>query len=157
MSGLVYLAAAVISLIGLGLILAWLIRRVARASQPPPRGIRALLQHRQSLIEVSLILMWAMWVGQAYFNFDPHAWPFGSEFGLSVQSYFAWQNLTQCGDCAFWNGALNGGAPTLVELHGAIAHPLVVIPTVLWGAINGLKIAIVGSLAMAGVAQWWLA
>lgn len=157
MSGLVYLAAAVISLIGLGLILAWLIRRVARASQPLPRGIRSLLQHRQSLIEVSLILMWAMWVGQAYFNFDPQAWPFGSEFGLSVQSYFAWQNLTQCGDCAFWNGALNGGAPTLVELHGAIAHPLVVIPTVLWGAINGLKIAIVGSLAMAGVAQWWLA
>ena len=57
MSGLVYLAAAVISLIGLGLILAWLFRRVARATQPLPRGIRALLRQRQTLAEISLIFL----------------------------------------------------------------------------------------------------
>ena len=100
--------------------------------------------------------MWAIIVGREYLDFSPHVLPSGGEYGLSIQSYFAWPPAHQCGVCFLWNGAVDGGAPTFAELHGAVAHPLVAISTLLFGVINGSKLVLVGSLAMAGLAQWWL-
>lgn len=109
------------------------------------------------LAELGLILLWAMWIGRAYLNLDPLAWPWGGEFPLATQSHFVWTLLPRCGACMFWNGFLNGGAPALVELHGAPLHPLIIVTSLLWGVVNGAKITLVASLAMAGIAQWWLA
>ena len=56
-----------------------------------------------------------------------------------------------------WNGAVNGGTPAFVELHGAPLHPLVLGSTLLWGIVGGGNVVVVGSRALAGVAHWWLA
>ena len=114
-------------------------------------------QRRWYLIEILLIITWTVWVGRAYLNFDPHMWPFGREFGMSIHPHFVWTQLWECGTCVLWNGAFNGGSPTFVELHAAIAHPLVIVSTLVWGAVNGAKMILLGSLLMAGLAQWWLA
>jgi hypothetical protein len=98
-----------------------------------------------------------VWVGRAYLDLDPFAWPVGREFGMALQSHFVWPLLPRCGPCMLWNGFVNGGAPALAELHGAPFHPVVAITSLVWGAINGIKITLVISLAMAGLAQWWLA
>lgn len=111
----------------------------------------------RTLIELGLIAVWAIIVGREYLDFSPQVQPVGGEYGLSIQSYFAWPPLRQCGACFLWNGAVNGGAPAFAELQGAVAHPLVAISTLLFGVINGSKLVLIGSLAMAGLAQWWLA
>lgn len=110
-----------------------------------------------TLAELGLIVLWATWVGRAYLNLDPNVWPIGGDFPLTIQPHFVWRLLPKCGACIFWNGLFNGGMPFFAELHGAVLHPLVVITTLVWGAINGAKIAMVASLLMAGIAQWWLA
>jgi hypothetical protein len=109
------------------------------------------------IAEIGLIIVWALWVGRGYLDFDESLWPRGNEFGLSTQSHFVWDEFKKCGTCVFWNGLINGGAPAFVELHGAPLHPLVIFPTLFWGVINGSKITVIAALAMAGIAQWWLA
>lgn len=56
-----------------------------------------------------------------------------------------------------WNGFANGGSPAFADIHTVVLHPLVVVTTLLCGAINGVKVTIVASLVIAGLAQWWLA
>lgn len=107
--------------------------------------------------EIAAIGLWAMYVGQAYLDFDSKRWPAGQDFVLNVQGYFPWVLLKQCGACVFWNGTLDGGAPTLSQLLPAIAHPFILIAISIWGVINGLKATVVIALAVAGLAQWWLA
>ncbi len=107
-------------------------------------------------IEIALIIGWAFLAGRLVLNFDPNMWPNGFEFPLSVRENFFWTNLLRCGACAFWNGSINGGYPALVDLQSAPFHPLVAIPTLLFGVINGAKVTLVLSMALAGVAQWWL-
>ncbi len=108
-------------------------------------------------IELALIGLWTIWVGRDLLNFDRTLLPTGREFGMSIQSHFVWQWLGRCNLCVLWDGSINGGAPAFTELHGAVLHPVVVITSVLFGAINGAKITLLITLFMAGLAQWWLA
>ncbi len=109
------------------------------------------------LFEVLLIILWTLWVGKAYLNFDPTAWPYGREYGQAVYSHYLWQDLLDCGTCVFWNGTVRGGAPAFSELQGSILHPIVIITTLLFGVVNGSKLVLLSSLIIAGIAQWWLA
>jgi hypothetical protein len=109
------------------------------------------------LLEISLILLWALWVGRAYLNLDPGQWPNGREFGMVVQPHFVWTLLRECGTCMLWDGFANGGMPAFAQLQAPILHPLMVIPTLLFGGVNGAKLMLIGSLMMAGLGQWWLA
>ena len=141
-------------------LLFWLRKHRVRFFQKPsfpsfrfpdlPRGFFILLG------ELSLVLLWAGWVGRYLLDFNENLWPPGIDFPLSVRENIFWENLRHCGSCALWNGGLNGGYPSLIDLLGAPLHPLVAIPTLLFGVINGGKVAVVLGLALAGVAQLWL-
>ena len=108
-------------------------------------------------LEIIIIIAWAMFVGRDYLNLDPTVWPNGREFGMAVQTHFIWTQLADCGICMLWNGSINGGSPAFAELHGAVLHPLVIIPTIILGVVNGVKIGLIAALAMAGLGSWWLA
>jgi hypothetical protein len=168
LAGFVVFNLIVIALLAGALV--WLFARIRRKTglnfiparwrngwqQRSPR-IRRWLARAVPLLEITLVLSWAVWVGREYLNFNLHLWPTGREYGLSVQSYFMWQDLAKCGACFLWNGSMNGGAPAFVELHGAPLYPLAAVSTIIWGPINASKVVILGSLIMAGLAQWWLA
>jgi hypothetical protein len=126
-------------------------------SIPRERVQQRVAQLAWPLLEVAIIIAWALWVGRAYLDLDPSSWPAGREFPSAVQTHFIWNLLPQCGDCIFWNGFVRGGAPAFAELHGSFLHPLVIAGTLLFGVVNGSKVVLVASLAMAGIAQWWLA
>ncbi len=111
----------------------------------------------QPILEIGLIILWAMWLGRDYLELAPNMWPNGREFGMAIHPHYIWTQLKECGSCVLWNGFYNGGSPAFTELHAAVLHPLVIIATLIWGGLNGAKIVIVGSLAMAGIGQWWLA
>ncbi len=108
-------------------------------------------------LEITLIIVWAIWLGRDYVDFSVNVWPNGREFGMAIQPHYIWTQLQECGTCMLWNGYYNGGAPAFAELHAAILHPLVIVFTLIWGGINGAKMVLIGSLAMAGIAQYWLA
>jgi hypothetical protein len=109
-----------------------------------------------AIVELTLVVMFAVWVGRNYLDFDPRQVPFGREFMMVIQSHNLWEVAKSCGWCALWNGSTSGGYPATAELFGAPLHPIVALTTLIWGVINGTKVALIVSLAVAGLAQWWL-
>ncbi len=123
---------------------------------PGWRRIFSLRISKGSILEITVILLWALFVGRAYLNFDQLAWPIGNEYASSIQTNFAWTLLPECGTCIFWNGFERGGAPAFAELHGSLLYPLIPVVTLIWGVVNGSKLVLIFSLFLAGIAQWWL-
>jgi hypothetical protein len=109
------------------------------------------------VLELSLIIGWAIWFGRRYLNFDADMWPVGGEFIMDIQNHYLWRLFGKCGACVFWNGFTNGGAPAFVDLHSSWLHPIVILATLIWGEINGAKVTLIASFIMAGMAQWYLA
>jgi len=116
-----------------------------------------LLANKLIIVEITTIIVWALWICKGYLNFNPDFWPAGGEFVMVLQNHYNWRQLIECGGCFFWNGFSNGGAPAFVDLHSAWLHPIVFLTTLFWGVINGAKVTIIAALIMAGVAQWYLA
>jgi hypothetical protein len=109
-----------------------------------------------SWLEVILIILWAYWVSSPLLNTPPSAVPYGGEYSNLTQTHYIWTLLPKCGLCFLWNGSINGGAPAFAELTGGILHPLIFIPVLLWGVVQGSKVTFAASLALAGIAQWRL-
>ena len=93
-------------------------------------------------MEISLIVLFALWVGRKYLNVEPYVWPAGTGLGTKLLGHYFWTNFSKCGVCALWNGGINGGRPALADLFGSQMHPLVAITTLIWGVIGGAKIAL---------------
>lgn len=110
-----------------------------------------------TLGELLLLALWTYLVGKRFLDFDALMWPYGGDYPLNIQNFFALPQVLKCGACVFWNGYFNGGAPTFADLFGGLLHPIIVIPSLVWGVFPGTKMAIVLSLGLAGFAQWWLA
>ncbi len=132
----------------------------------PPQASRSVLQllaqpltriNWLTVGELAVLLIWTLLFTRVYLNFDPQVVPRGREYEMSVQSHYMWEMFRECGTCAFWNGFSRGGAPATVDLYGAMLYPPVVITNLIWGVVNGTKIALIGAFFMAGFAQWWLA
>jgi hypothetical protein len=124
---------------------------------PPHTRQRLNTKQLFTIIEVSLIFVFALWVGRQYLDLNKETWPFGYEFSTSIQSHYNWIKFKECGLCFLWNGSIKGGAPSFVDLRGSWLHPLVAVSTIVFGFINGAKISIVFCLFLAGLAQWWIA
>ena len=130
-------------------------RRHVSASIP---DIRRMLAVRSGYaLEVLIVVCWAIFVTRPYLDFTITTQPAGVEYPAAIQSFYFWRNLIQCGPCALWNGAVNGGAPALADPYGAVAHPLVGAMTLLFGVPVGTKLVLTGTFIMAGIAQWLLA
>ena len=110
-----------------------------------------------NLLEWAAILLLAVWFTRDFANLDSNSWPLGGDYPLTIEPHYIWPYLGRCGACVLWNGLINGGYPSFAEAHAGLLHPLVVIPTLLWGVVNGSKVTLIASFFMAGVAQWWLA
>ncbi len=108
-------------------------------------------------LELLVILAWTLVVARPLLNMDPTMMVGGREAAPSVQSHHLWTWVAECGWCATWNGSAQGGYPAFSEVYGSMLHPVVAITTLVWGVINGEKVALVIAFFVAGLAQWWLA
>jgi hypothetical protein len=119
---------------------------------------QSVLEKRWTLLlEIVLIVAWAIVAGRQYLDFDPATWLYGSDYPLQILDYYVWDTLKECGACVFWNGFVSGGWPAFGDYFGGHLHPLVVLSALLLGAIQGSKVIVVAAMMMAGIAQWWLA
>ena len=89
----------------------------------------------QIAIELSLILLWSVFVGREYLDLDPHVVPAGREFGSSIQAHHLWTRVQECGWCALWDGSERGGFPAFVDPLGSSLHPAVMIATLTSSAL----------------------
>jgi hypothetical protein len=119
--------------------------------------VRISSLRRGDFLEWTALLLLSLWVGRDFANFDSSVWPLGGDFPLTIQPHYIWPYLSRCGACVLWNGLINGGYPAFAEAHAGLLHPLVILPTLLWGVVNGSKMTLIASFLMAGLAQWWLA
>ena len=109
------------------------------------------------LAELALIALWAVIVGSPYLDFDEHMMPGGGEYWVNVTANTFWERFEHCGSCALWNGTMRGGYPAIADMQAAFLHPIVALPALAMGWVNGAKVTIILSLFLAGFAQWWLA
>jgi hypothetical protein len=107
-------------------------------------------------LELALLAFWALIIGWDYLNFDPRVIPAGGEFSSVIQTHHLWTRFQACGWCALWDGSERGGFPAFVDPLASPLHPLVIVTSLLFGVINGAKIALIASFWIAGFAQWWL-
>jgi len=127
---------------------AWLLRQTGASRRPGWLGM---------LLELGLVIVWGVWFTRSYLPLDSQRIPLGREFLSAIQTHHLWTRYAICGWCALWNGSARGGVPAFVDPHGSMLHPIVALTTVIWGVIQGAKVALVISFALAGVAVWWLA
>ncbi len=107
-------------------------------------------------MEFLVVALWTLAIVYPYLDFDPAVLPTGTEYSSAIQPYHAWVRFRECGACAMWNGSVRGGVPALVDVHASLLHPLVGLPTLIWGVPIGAKLALTGAFLLAGLAQWWL-
>jgi hypothetical protein len=120
-------------------------------------GVWNSIRHRgMGWLQVTVVILWSLWIGREYLDFHPRAWPTGEEVIMTTQSHYLWEAVKECGACFLWNGATKGGIPAFVDVHGAPYHPMVIVSTLLFGVMNGNKLALILSLMIAGFAQLWL-
>jgi hypothetical protein len=132
------------------------LERIPRRSLPvtlPPGFAHRLLP----VAELALIALWAIWIAKPYLDFNESAVPAGAEYWINIQASSFWDRFETCGPCALWNGSTRGGYPAVADTQSAILHPIVALPALIWGWVNGAKVTIAAALFLAGFAQWWLA
>jgi hypothetical protein len=108
-------------------------------------------------LELAVLAVWALFIGREYLNFSPWEIPAGNEFSSAIQAHHLWTRFQACGWCAVWDGSERGGFPAFVDPLASALHPLVIVTTLLFGVVNGAKVALIASFWIAGFAQWWLA
>ncbi|HUI89919.1 MAG TPA: hypothetical protein VLX61_14470 [Anaerolineales bacterium] len=120
-------------------------------------GNSSVRQRYAILAEVGAIAIWVLIVGHGYLDMNPQMWPIGGEFGHQIQSNYLWTQFEKCGWCAVWFGSEQGGFPAFVSIPTSMLHPIVALATLTLGVVNGVKVTLLVSLWLAGVAQWWIA
>ncbi|MCW5881087.1 MAG: hypothetical protein KIS91_09175 [Anaerolineae bacterium] len=130
----------------------------ARTGASPTRlGLKRLSgDHVLTLLEILTVCLWAWISTQAWRDMDPLRVPAGREVLGAIQINTLWGLVTQCGACAFWFGGVMGGFPAFAEPTGSQLHPIVAVATLIWGPLNGAKVALSAAIVIAGLAQWWL-
>lgn len=108
-------------------------------------------------LELTALALWAIYVGWEYLDMDPRKIPMGRELGSSIAANHMWTQILNCGWCAMWNGFQRGGYPAFADIQGSMLHPVVILTTLAFGVVNGVKVTLVISFWLAGVAQWWIA
>jgi hypothetical protein len=110
--------------------------------------------------EILILFIWTLAFTRPYLNLDPDIIPSGTairnEYIAHISAHHFWTNIKTCGLCGFWNGSMRGGSPALVSPFPSMLHPIVAIPTLVWGVPVGAKLALIGAFFLGGVGQWWL-
>ena len=100
------------------------------------------------------IIVWA-WYGFIGARWQNGALPMGQEYPRNTHSLFFWENLVQCGQCAYWADVM-GGYPVFADVFGSFYHPLAMVMTLLYGAVTGSALTVAASFLVIALAAWWL-
>jgi hypothetical protein len=129
----------------------------SKVFSPLHQAVIQMWGNRLSYLEVIIIWCWVVFLTFNLLGSNPRYVPVGREYFHILQYNYIWTTFPKCGTCVLWNGFLNGGAPSFIDIHGPSLHPLTILTTLLFGVANGGKALIIGSIFIAAMAQWWVA
>jgi hypothetical protein len=111
----------------------------------------------QYAAELLVITVFALYAVRYYANFDPQMQYPGSEAEwVTFSAQWAAQSLREVGYIPRWQPYINRGQPTFDEGVGFILNPFSIVPSLLIGATNGLKVSILFYFIFAGTGGWFL-
>ena len=70
--------------------------------------------------------------------------------------WFVGHTLLTYGELPLWNPFIRTGVPMIGDAYVSMFNPLVFGPLVVFGPVNGAKLAVMGATAMAGIGQYFL-
>ncbi|MBM2812397.1 MAG: hypothetical protein HW416_3156 [Chloroflexi bacterium] len=128
----------------------WLRRGAACLNQAADRVLTP------AAVELALIASWSFSFLRPFLTLDPTEAPMYREYLGAIQPYHFWTRVQQCGWCALWQGNVAGGYPGVVDPLAQVLNPLVMLPTLGWGVVDGSKLGVSAAILIVGLAQWWL-
>ncbi len=109
------------------------------------------------IIEIGIILFAAVWATSHLTNMDEHFVLAGSEYEyLTSSAYTVSQAWHDYGYIPLWQPYFWNGEPLVEWGFSTVLNPFSTIPSILFGAINGLKISLVIHVIIGGVGGWVL-
>lgn len=112
-----------------------------------------MVQRNWLMVELGgLITLWYAIFGSRWAGFVV---PMGGEYARSMHSFYTWDYLRECGECAWWSNII-GGYPNFAELFGSFVHPIAFVNSILWGAVAGSSMTVAMAFLLIMLAGWWL-
>lgn len=112
-------------------------------------GLRAL--------EIAIVVLFALSVAQKFQGTGPRDLISGGDAFTNQQGRIFWDHVRSCGQCAFWNGDIRGGAPAASDALTDTFYPTTMAAIYAFGTVQGSKVALAVAIVLAGIATWWLA
>ncbi len=112
------------------------------------------LNRRKIYVFEFLVIFFGWYYFVGYFMASD-AIPWGVEYPRNMHSFFVWESFARCGTCMLWSNNM-GGYPAFADIYGAFMHPVAVIMSLLFGAIQGSKLTVILAFLMIALATWWL-
>lgn len=117
----------------------------------PPLAVYMLL------IEVGLLIFIGWFVTARYREPDINFWVKGPEIVPLVGSgSFASLILEKTGRLPLWNPFMGHGEPTLEAVLSFILNPLIFLPFLAYGIVNGAKVTVILHVILMGIGGWTL-
>jgi hypothetical protein len=110
------------------------------------------------LAEWAIIIIVAYgYCAKTLLDFDPHQLQqTGEQNGNVLASLLVEIGLTRYGQIPLWNPFMQTGFPYASDLIGLFWSPVATIPALIWGGVNGMKVAVFIAFIIAGLGQWYL-
>lgn len=113
-----------------------------------------IVQRNWLLVELGgLITLWYAIFGGRWSGYIV---PMGGEYARSMHSFYTWDYLRECGECAWWSNII-GGYPNFAELFGSFVHPISFMNSMVMGAVAGSSMTVAMAFLLIMLAGWWLA
>lgn len=123
-----------------------------------PLSLHRSARIARSLLELAFLIGFSAWVCWDYLGGTPKSFvPDGSDFLVSIQGRFFWDNVRNCGTCALWDGSIAGGSPAMLDTSSDFLHPIIAPALLLFGTIEGSRVAVFLTVTLGGIGSWWLA
>jgi hypothetical protein len=109
------------------------------------------------LIELLLIIGFAVYSTREYLNFDPNLRMAGLETDwLTSSAQYLGDTFASTGRLPWWQPFLHRGQSALDEAFSFAFNPVSIGPSLFLGGTNGIKVSVVLSFVVVGVGGWFL-
>ncbi|MBI3242982.1 MAG: hypothetical protein HYZ49_11880 [Chloroflexi bacterium] len=121
--------------------------------------IRAVrFRHWGTLVELALIAFVAWLIARPLLNFDPARRLPGNEYQTHVGVIAPFiQALKNGTDFPLWNATAGTGRSLIADPFLFVFNPFLSLPMLIWGVINGSKVAVALNFGVAGLGAWVMA
>lgn len=113
--------------------------------------------NRQYIAEIAVIIVFALLATKEFQNFDTSYRLAGQEAEwLTSSALLAADSFQSTGRLPWWQPLLGRGQPAIDESFSFILNPFSIIPSLIYGGVNGIKVSVIVYFVLVGIGGWFL-